>query len=325
VLLRLSLLFPDRAPDRLRLSLQAGSTRELVRAGAADAPAGEAARTVLALLARTARHDRSTRRHTERVRAYVDLLAEALHLPAADRERLRWAALVHDVGKTSVDARVLRKPSRLDEDEWRQVREHPAEGARLAQPLRPFLGEWFDAIGQHHERWDGTGYPLGLVGEQISRGARIVAVADALEVMTGHRSYQRPVDPGAARAELARCSGTQFDPAVVRVLLGISLGSLRRVLGPAAWFGTVGVTARSDPDAVARAGSDVDLPDSPPDAGVDELLLSAVGLHPAAALWSGTSTHAAAVPTGNDAGGGSKLTGHADAGTSGPTSGPEQR
>src|SRR5207248_9937661 len=103
----------------------------------------------------------------------------------------------------------------------------PEEGAKLAAPLRAWLGEWADTIEQHHERWDGLGYPHGLRGEQISRGARIVAVADSFEVMTATRSYKRPMDVKAARQELTDGAGTQFDPAMVRAFLNISLGRMR--------------------------------------------------------------------------------------------------
>jgi hypothetical protein len=303
-LLELSLLFPDRSPARLALALRAGSTRELVRVReAGSGSAAEAAEQVLALLAALARHDPGSRRHSERVRAYVDLLAEALRLPPADRDRLRWAALVHDLGKTTVDVGVLRKPSRLDEHEWRLVREHPAAGARLAAGLAPFLGPWFDGIGQHHERYDGTGYPAGLAGEQISRAARIISVADALEVMTAARPYQRPVDPGVARAELVRCGGSQFDPEVVRALLGLSLPRLRRVLGPLAGLGALALSPRlPEAERLVSTGSDAGLPDAPP-APELELEAALVGMHPAAGLPVDSGVAPGSVPTGHDAGG----------------------
>ena len=325
MLLRLSLLFPDRAPDRLRLALRAGSTRELVRAGGATPAAGEAARKVLALLARTARHDRGTRRHSERVRAYVDLLAEALRLPVADLERLRWAALVHDVGKTACDPgccasrAAWTRPSGGRSGAPRRGR--PA--GRRAAPVPRRRGSTRSASTTSGGTAAAT--RSASPASEISYGARIVAVADAFEVMTAHRSYKRPIDPGSARAELVRCGGTQFDPDVVRAMLCISLERLRRVLGPAAWLGVVATTARPDLDAVAHAGSDVDLPEVPPDAGLDDALLGTVGLHPASSLWAGASTHPAAVPTGHDAAGSGKLTGHVKAGAAGSHGGPDQQ
>src|SRR5205807_6643171 len=147
------------------------------------------------------------------------LLGEQVGLSQEERDRLRWAALLHDVGKVHVPSTLLNKPGAPDEAEWAIIHRHPAEGALLAGPLRHWLGEWVDTIEQHHERWDGLGYPKGLKGEQICRGARIVAVADAFEVMTAARSYKRPMDVKAARAELTDAAGSQFDPTMVRAFL----------------------------------------------------------------------------------------------------------
>ena len=118
---------------------------------------------------------------------------------------------------------------------------HPAAGAAIAEPLLPWLGRWAVTIVQHHERFDGRGYPAGLEGEEISLGARIVSVADSFEVMTAARAYKRPMTPPAARRELARCAGSQFDPAVVRLFLNISIGRLWWTVGPASWVGVTPV------------------------------------------------------------------------------------
>lgn len=119
------------------------------------------------------------------------------------------------------------------------IHRHPEEGGRLAAPLRAWMGEWADTIEQHHERWDGLGYPHQLGGEQICRGARIVAVADAFEVMTAARSYKRPMDVKAARAQLTDGAGSQFDPAMVRAFLMIGIGRMRLVAGPLSWLAQV--------------------------------------------------------------------------------------
>ncbi len=99
-------------------------------------------------------------------------------------------------------------------------------------PLKEWLGEWGRAVGEHHERWDGEGYPTGLSGTDISYAARIVAVADVFDVITSARSYKDPIPATAAREEIARCSGTHFDPDVVRAFLNLSIGRLRLAMGP---------------------------------------------------------------------------------------------
>ncbi len=242
-LLKLSLAFPDRAPSRFSVALRAGSTANLerhanrVRAHSPGDDMSGAAGGVLTLVTALNAHDRRTRGHSERVRAFTDLLAEEMGLPQADRDRLRWAGLLHDVGKLHVKTSILNKPGKPTDREWEALRSHPTEGARLIAPIAPWLGAWADTVQDHHERWDGSGYPHGHSGEEISLGARMVAVADAFEVMTAARPYQRPVKAEAARQELARCSGTHFDPAVVRAFLSISIGRVRGVIGPLSILG----------------------------------------------------------------------------------------
>lgn len=240
VMLRMTMLFPDAAPSRLRTARRAGNISELRRriteAGrdTQSAGIGEMAELVLSLSTALSNHDRRTRGHSERTRVYTDLIAEELGLPEPDRDRLRWAALLHDVGKLEVPAEILNKDSALDDDEWGLVKEHPAHGMRLVAPLIPWLGTWAETIEHHHERYDGSGYPHGLAGQEICLGARIVAVADAYDVMTSGRSYQSAMTPAAARAEITRMAGIQFDPVIARALMNVSLGRLRWSTGPIA-------------------------------------------------------------------------------------------
>ena len=247
VLLRLSLVFPDKAPSRFAMARGAGNVRVLERRirdareqGVDEAPV-RAAEQILALVAALSAHDRKTRGHSERVRAFTDLVAGQLKLPEADRDRLRWAALLHDIGKLHVPAKILNKPGRPEPREWETLQGHPAAGARIAAPLMMWLGPWGDAIEQHHERFGGGGYPRSLAGEEISLAARIVSVADSFEVMTASRSYKKPMSVPAARRELAACAGEQFDPAIVRLFLNVSLGRLWWMVGPMSWTALVPV------------------------------------------------------------------------------------
>jgi len=245
VMFKLSMIFPDRAPSRFAMARRAGNVRllhERVRQarehGVEDDPA-RAAETILSLVAALSAHDRATRGHSERVRALTDMLGDALKLPLEDRDRLRWAALLHDIGKLQVSGAILNKPGKPEPHEWDILKQHPEEGARLAAPLLAWLGRWGSAIEQHHERYDGRGYPNGLSGAEISIGGRIVCLTDSFETMTAARPYKKPMSASAAREELARCAGEQFDPNVVRSFLNISLGRLRWTVGPAAWVAQI--------------------------------------------------------------------------------------
>ena len=244
VLLELSLVFPDRAPSRIR-SVRTASVRDLdsklarLRAHGLTTEPMRAAETLVVLVGLLGLHDKRTRGHSERVRALVDALTNEMGLSEEDRSRVRWAALVHDLGKLTVPTQILNKSGSLDDDEWDTIRRHPDEGVRLVAGLLPWLGDWGRAIGEHHERWDGMGYPAGLSGEEIGLGARIVSVADSYEVMTSARSYSRARSASAARKELTACAGAQFDPQVVRCFLSISLGRLRWIVGPLTWLAEI--------------------------------------------------------------------------------------
>ena len=195
-LMKVSLVFPDKAPRRYSTALRSGGTRNLEklleeaeRVGRSDDTA-RAAQVILGLAAALNDHDPRTRGHTERVRAYADMLGEEMGLTAEERNKLAWAAMLHDIGKLRVPTEIINKPGKLDDSEWKVIQRHPEWGMELAAPLAEWLGEFMGAIGQHHERFDGTGYPNGLAGEEISLAARITSVADSFDVMTSVRSYK---------------------------------------------------------------------------------------------------------------------------------------
>ena len=243
-LLNVSLLFPDKAPARFAVARRTGSPTQLRAqleqaraAGHQDDAAGMQA--VIELVLALSIHDKATRGHSERVRVFSDMIADELKLDEVDRAKLRWAALLHDVGKLEISPTLLNKPSTPSEAEWAVIHRHPEEGARLVAPLLAWLGEWGRAVVEHHERWDGTGYPHRLRAAEISLAARIVSVADVYEVMTAPRPYKASMSVAAARVELTRVAGTQLDPAIVRAFLNISIGRLWRTVGIGAWIGQI--------------------------------------------------------------------------------------
>ncbi|NAZ78247.1 HD domain-containing protein, partial [Kineococcus sp. T13] len=286
-MLRLSLVLPDRVPSRFEVARRTWSPAALdpaadaavdaaadpvpdqAAAPAADAgPVGDAPRDsaerLLALVSSLAAHDARTRAHGERVQAYAALIGRELGLPREEVDKLSWAALLHDVGKVHVPVEVINKNGRPTEQEWAALQQHPCHGGRLVQPLRAWLGPWLDGVEQHHERWDGGGYPRGLAGAQLSLAARVIAVADTYDVITSARAYKKPMSAEQARAEITRCAGTQFDPEVVRAFLAVGIGRLRLVAGPATLLaalpgvGSAPAQALSNASAIAQtAGGQV--------------------------------------------------------------------
>jgi len=158
-------------------------------------------------------------RHSETVGRYAELMARELGLPEPRVSRVRLAGLLHDVGKVGVPDAILRKPGPLTDDERAVILRHPELGAQILE--HPSLADVQAWVGAHHERPDGTGYPHGLCDDVLPLEARIVAVADAYEAMTSDRSYRDAVGAEAARAELRRCAGRQFDVAVVEAFLAV--------------------------------------------------------------------------------------------------------
>ncbi|MFD7711373.1 HD-GYP domain-containing protein [Streptomyces sp. NPDC059785] len=175
--------------------------------------------TIRALVQAVDIKDGYTRGHSERVGQASMMIARELGMDDERVEVLRFAGILHDVGKLGVPTRLLRKDGPLTPEERRIIELHPEYGHEMVRGIG-FLGEARSAILHHHERLDGSGYPYGLAGAQIPQAARVVAVADAFDAMTSTRSYRRARPVGVALEELRRCAGAQFDPVMVGALVG---------------------------------------------------------------------------------------------------------
>lgn len=178
-------------------------------------------RTIKVLAQAIDARDHYTYRHSENVAKYSVAIAEEMHLSSNEIALIRDACELHDLGKIGVEDQILSKPSSLTPKEWEQVKRHPQTGAQILEPLT-FLNGVIDLVKQHHEHYDGSGYPEGRKGEDILMGARIIHVADAYEVMRSPRSYRKvPFSKEEAVAEIKRNSGRQFDPKVVEAFLKV--------------------------------------------------------------------------------------------------------
>ena len=164
--------------------------------------------------------DNETHGHSRRVVEYAVLVAESLGVREPDLTWIRRGAILHDVGKIGVPDAILKKPGKLDASEWDEMKKHPEMGYQMLAHV-PYLRPALDIVLSHQERWDGSGYPRGLRGEQIPLGARIFAAVDTFDAMTSDRPYRAALSIDAARDEIRRFAGIQFDPQVAEAFLAI--------------------------------------------------------------------------------------------------------
>jgi putative two-component system response regulator len=175
--------------------------------------------------------DSYTRGHVERVRDYALLMAKILGWQDQRLEDLRFAAILHDIGKIHVRENVLLKEGPLNDEEWEEIKKHPSIGAEMVKNV-PYLVSAIPAILHHHERWDGQGYPDHLAGESIPLMARIVAVADAFDAMTSNRSYQKIRSLQSAYDEIVSAVGMRYDPKVISALQKAwGMGEVQKIAG----------------------------------------------------------------------------------------------
>lgn len=176
--------------------------------------AGGPRQVLHALLSSLKERDMETFDHSERVVGFSLRLGRELSLDRLQLDALGLGALLHDIGKIRVPDAILNKPGKLTADEWARMRNHPLYGQQILSGIG-FLAGATRVVAQHHEKWDGTGYPWGLAGEEIDLNSRIFAVADAFDAMTSDRVYRPGSSYETAAAELTNGAGKQFDPAVV--------------------------------------------------------------------------------------------------------------
>lgn len=172
------------------------------------------------IMATLAARSQETEEHGQRLTHLTKMIGERLALEQKSLDNLELLSMLHDIGKIGVDDRILNKPGRLTSDEWEQMKKHSEIGYRIAMST-PELEHMAEYILYHHERWDGTGYPARLKGQEIPLPARILAVADSYDAMTEDRAYRRALHWEAAIEEIERCSGTQFDPDVARLFVDL--------------------------------------------------------------------------------------------------------
>ena len=174
--------------------------------------------TLIALVSALDAREHEVQSHSQRVRAYTLTLAKKIGLEGHELRDISRGSLLHDVGKIGISDNILLKPAKLTEEEWMEMRKHPHIGYQILEGIK-FLEGAASIVYSHQECYDGSGYPRGLKGEEIPLGARLFAVADTLDAMTSDRPYRKALSMDAAREEILRCSGTQFDSQIAKLFL----------------------------------------------------------------------------------------------------------
>jgi putative nucleotidyltransferase with HDIG domain len=154
--------------------------------------------------------------HSKRVSEVCGALAKKARLSKEDIKKIKLTGLMHDIGKIGINEKILNSTGKLDKDELNEIRKHSEIGSRILGASGEFI-EIAEVVLQHHERWDGLGYPRGLKGEDISLNARIIAIADTYDAMVSERAYRHSYSKKQAIEEIQRCAGTQFDPHLVKL------------------------------------------------------------------------------------------------------------
>jgi diguanylate cyclase (GGDEF)-like protein/putative nucleotidyltransferase with HDIG domain len=210
--------------DRARAAGGGRAERAGTTAATEDEAGGSHKDAIAGLTEALLERDRYTGEHSESVVQLVESVARGLGLDDEEVWRVKAAALLHDIGKVAIPDHILNKPGKLDDEEWKLMREHPAIGERILRAI-PGLGGVARIVRHEHERFDGKGYPDGISGEEVPIGSRIILACDAYHAMTSDRPYRQAMPHAEAVRELAKSAGTQFDPQVTEVLIGCLYGN----------------------------------------------------------------------------------------------------
>jgi ribonuclease P protein subunit RPR2 len=224
------LLVGESEPNAEQLLVYARDLSRLLEVERAQRRALQQAyrQTVAALADALEAKDPQTGHHAQRVQHYALTLAEGVDPRLLDDPSLEYGFVLHDVGKIGVPNQILQKPGPLSSSEWKLIRAHPMIGAEILGGVTLLQGQGLDVVRSHHERWDGSGYPRGIAGDDIPLGARIFALADTLDAMTSDRPYRSAVSWERAIDEILAETGRQFDPNVVKVF-SVRERRLRRI------------------------------------------------------------------------------------------------
>ena len=217
--------------------------------------------TLRALVTALDFRDNETQGHSLRVVEYAVVVGKEMGLTEDELVWIRRGAILHDVGKIGIPDAILRKPGKLDRDEWEEMQRHPQMGYDMLRDI-PFLKPALDIVLAHQERFDGNGYPNGLKGTEIPLGARIFAVVDTFDAMTSDRPYRAALSIEEACAEIARCAGTQFDPSVSEAFLRVPpetwsqiRARVHREVTPSSALGVTPISESDEQDAADAATS----------------------------------------------------------------------
>jgi diguanylate cyclase (GGDEF)-like protein/putative nucleotidyltransferase with HDIG domain len=224
----------EKAGERMRAARAAGGGRTEANGDASPERSESTGHqdVIVGLAEALTERDRYTGEHSEEVLELVEQVARGLALDEQEVQRVRYAALLHDIGKVAIPDDILHKPAKLTDEEFEVMKTHTVVGERILRAI-PGLGGVARIVRSEHERWDGGGYPDGLKGEEIPIGARIILACDAYHAMVSDRPYRKAMDHRDAIRELGKNAGTQFDPQVTEVLIG-SLYSKRQSGSPVA-------------------------------------------------------------------------------------------